>query len=467
MNLRQQKIITEAPETGNCVVYIMSRDQRVRDNFALLYAQAKAQSLQLPLVVVFNLLSTSGYRAYEHVVFMLDGLQEVERDLKKLRIPFIMCNDVSKVTLHSTLQKLQPAAIYFDFSPLKGPQRLVQTIAKKYNKSTYVVDTHNIIPIWVASDKQEFAAYTFRHKVHKNLQEFLVEPPAVLLHTYQLDHIPETLSFTEAENIIDSYPKNGISVRFKPGEKAASYHLQNFIENTLPTYATERNNIAQDNQSGLSPYLHFGHISSLRVALEVLYSTAQTPLLFTQAKMASAGDSPSATDGMNALFEEMIVRKELSDNFCYFAPHYIDFSGVPAWAQATLKAHADDPREHAYSLEQLRSAQTADEAWNASQKELLHTGKIHGYMRMYWAKKILEWTSSPEEALQYAITLNDTYSIDGGDPNGYTGILWAIAGLHDRPWAQRSIFGTIRFMNAAGLRRKFDVDTYIKKCDQL
>jgi len=170
---------------------------------------------------------------------------------------------------------------------------------------------------------------------------------------------------------------------------------------------------------------------------------------------------------MNALLEEIIVRKELSDNFCFYNKDYTSIKGAPVWAQASLKSHANDPREHLYTQEQLEACETSDEVWNAAQAEMNKTGKLHGYMRMYWAKKILEWSASPEEALKVAIYLNDKYSIDGADPNGYVGMLWSIAGLHDRPWFDRPIFGKVRYMNEAGLRRKYDVPAYIKRINEL
>jgi deoxyribodipyrimidine photo-lyase len=163
-----------------------------------------------------------------------------------------------------------------------------------------------------------------------------------------------------------------------------------------------------------------------------------------------------------AFLEELIVRKELADNYCFYNSNYDSFLGFPDWAKKTLDAHRHDKREFIYSLETLTEAKTHDDAWNAAQMQMVKTGYMHGYMRMYWAKKILEWTSSPEEALQFANTLNDQFELDGRDPNGYTGTAWAIGGVHDRPWGERPIFGMIRYMNAAGLKRKFDIGSYIR-----
>jgi len=180
-------------------------------------------------------------------------------------------------------------------------------------------------------------------------------------------------------------------------------------------------------------------------------------------KLASPGDIPSVYDGVNALLEEMVVRKELADNFCFYEKNYLSLTAGPDWAQKSLASHSLDIREYAYSRDQLENAQTHDLSWNAAQNQMRKSGKMHGYMRMYWAKKILEWSETPETALAHCIYLNDTYSIDGGDPNGYVGILWSIAGLHDRPWFDRPIFGLVRYMNEGGLMRKYDVAAYQKQ----
>ena len=213
-------------------------------------------------------------------------------------------------------------------------------------------------------------------------------------------------------------------------------------------YNLERNNPVLEAQSGLSPWLHFGQISAQRVALETLRNETDPSL--------------SAS-----FLEELIVRRELADNFCLYRPHYDSVDVFPAWAQTSLKEHLADPRPYNYSIETLEKAQTHDPLWNAAQMEMILTEKMHGWMRMYWGKKILEWSSTPEEAMQKAIFLNDRYSLDGRDPNGYAGIAWCIGGIHDRAWPSRPIFGKIRYMNAAGAKRKFDTQAYIQRVNRM
>src|SRR3990167_88257 len=450
-------VINETKHVGTCVVYVMSRDQRVQDNHALYFAQQTALAHKLPLLVCFNLFPSLKMHAREQFEFMIRGLSEVGAELSSLNIPFVTTVSSDGSTLIETLRELNPQSIYFDFSPLNGARAFAKRVSKELTASTYVVDTHNIIPAWIASDKQEFAAHTFRHKVHRHLEKYLVEPGVVIRQTINLEKMPSSVPIASLLDHVTA-PRRNIDFEAKPGTTAALQTLHSFIENKLANYAASRNDIAIDGQSELSPYLHFGSLSSLRVALEVLNATKTYPLLFQKAKMAQAGDIPNQEDGMNALFEEMIVRKELSDNFCLFAPTYDSLSAAPQWAQTTLNEHRDDVREYTYTKDQLETANTHDEAWNAAQRQLLHSGKIHGYMRMYWAKKILEWTNSPEEAFEVALYLNDAYSVDGGDPNGYVGVLWSVAGLHDRPWTERAVFGKIRYMNYAGLQRKFNLD---------
>ena len=206
----------------------------------------------------------------------------------------------------------------------------------------------------------------------------------------------------------------------------------------------DRNDPTKPGQSNLSPYFHFGQLAPQRAALA----------------------TPQAGEHSASFLEELIIRRELSDNFTYYNDRYDSFDGLAAWAQQTLNDHRNDPRDYVYSLEQWEAARIHDELWNAAQNELITTGKLHGFMRMYWAKKILEWSSSPDEALAIGIYLNDAYALDGRDPNGYVGVAWSVGGVHDRAWFERPVYGKIRYMNANGCARKFDVKSYIRRYAQ-
>jgi deoxyribodipyrimidine photo-lyase len=464
------KSIKSSSQEGKCVIYVMSRDQRVRDNHALTAAQKHATAKKLPLAVVFCLYENVGVRSREHFEFMLEGLKEVEKDLFRLNIPLILLLGSPKERLKATFHHLEPDAVYFDFNSLRGPKKLLKDLSEIENSfAIYVVDTHNVVPVWVSSDKKEVGAYTMRPKIHKKLEEYLVEPE--IIKKQNIDWPGEYKKIEELNSqigdILDKIDKSGIKLDFKPSEKEAKKHLAEFINLKLETYAVNRNDPSSGSQSDLSPYLHFGQISALRVALElrrVSLKNGSDLHFLSSPKMPKPEDAENTKQhGIDSLIEEMIVRKELADNFCYYDDNYDNLESAPGWAKNSLDKHRQDSREHLYSLEELEKAKTHDSAWNAAQKQMTTTGKMHGYMRMYWAKKVLEWTESPEQAIEFLVYLNDHYSIDGGDPNGYAGIMWSVAGIHDRPWQEREVFGVIRYMNYGGLKRKFNIEAYQKQ----
>ncbi|MCL6494432.1 MAG: deoxyribodipyrimidine photolyase, partial [Ignavibacterium sp.] len=286
-------------------------------------------------------------------------------------------------------------------------------------------------------------AYTIRPKIHKLLPEFMDDFPD-LIKMKSSELTSEKINWAEAS---DSLEINRVVEEvdwLKPGEINAQIVLKDFLDNKFDSYAEDRNDPNKNALSNLSPFLHFGQISAQRVALIVEQFYRKNP-------------------SASAFLEELIVRRELSDNYCYFNPKYDSFEGFPEWARKTLNEHRKDKREYIYSLEEFEKAKTHEELWNAAQMEMVTSGKMHGYMRMYWAKKILEWSKSPEEALSIAIYLNDKYELDGRDPNGYVGCAWSVGGVHDRAWTERPVFGKIRYMNFNGAKRKFDVQSYINK----
>lgn len=425
------------------VVYWMQREMRVEDNWALLFAQDLAQKNKVPLWIIFALRTdlTTHFGTRRMLDFMLTGLAQVEEVANKHGIGFqLLLLDPVKA-IKDFIKLKQAAVLVTDFSPLKTPRNWKTQIAHDVNIPFYEVDAHNIIPCWQLSDKQEFAAYTIRPKVHKLLNEYLTDYPTVQtmkskVNSTQTDWAKVGKKIKVIEHI-DHTP-------IKPGELEAQKALTDFLDHILDKYTKTRNDPSLDGVSNLSPYLHFGQFSAQRVALEV-------------------SKWQGAAREKEAFLEELIVRRELAENYCFYNPDYKSFAGFPDWAKKTLDDHRQDVREFNYSLQQLEQANTHDEAWNAAQKQMVITGKMHGYMRMYWAKKILEWTSSPEEAQEIAIYLNDLYELDGRDPNGYTGIAWSIGGVHDRAWFERPVFSKVRYMNLNGLKRKFDVEGYVKK----
>lgn len=441
INGKRIRLLQKGNETNGPIVYWMSRDQRVHDNWALLYAQKLALENNKHLVVVFNLVPDFLEATIRQYGFMLKGLREVESELFNYNIPLILTSGKPEEKIPDLLNSLKASILVSDFDPLKIKRIWKRDVAKKIIIPFYEVDAHNIVPCLYVSDKIEFAAYTIRPKIHKGLIEFMDE--FIPLKKMKKSEI---ISDKVDWNKIESSLKINFNVKevdwLKPGESEAEKIFDHFLKNKFENYHELRNDPTKDYQSNLSPYLHFGQISAQRIALEV-------------EKFKGNPES------QKVFLEELIVRRELSDNFCYNNKNYDSFDGFHDWAKTSLNEHRKDEREFIYTLEQFENGKTHDDLWNAAQQEVVNTGKMHGYMRMYWAKKILEWTKSPEDALQIAIYLNDKYELDGRDPNGYTGIAWSIGGVHDRPWFDRPVFGKIRYMNRNGAEKKFEVKAYI------
>jgi deoxyribodipyrimidine photo-lyase len=415
----------------------MSRDQRVRDNHGLL----RAQELGDHVHVVFCLLDRCGAASRRHFEFMLDGLEEVERDLRALGIPFSLLHGDARAVLPGFAAELGAGAVTCDFSPLRPSRHRRDALAESLEVPLIEVDSRNIVPAWVAAEKHVYAAHHLRSRHAKLLPDFLVEIP-------RLESVGNAVSTAsvdwEAARAFVRAGDHGPPIELPAGESAAHAALDDFIASRLPGYAERRGRPDVDQQSRLSAYLHFGQISCQRAVLEV-----------------KASGAPA--DDIAEFVDEAVTWRELSDNFCLYVDGYDRTKGFPNWGQSTLEDHAGDAREILYDLDAFEQADTHDVLWNAAQLEMVRTGRMHNYMRMYWAKKILEWAESPAEATRIAVLLNDRYELDGRDPNGYAGVAWSIGGVHDRPWQERAVYGKVRYMNENGARRKFDVDAYIRR----
>lgn len=378
------------------VIYIMSREFRLEDNWALIFAYNLAKQHNNNLRVIIHLDKTLYSDCQKE--FLLKGVETLKENVRNNNLKFDIVDEIDEADLQNV------GAIIVDFNPIS----LKDDFAQTQECAVFEVDSHNIIPARNISNKQEFSAATLRRKVYANLAEFLTE-------------------------FINP---------FKVKRSEALLKLDKFIQNSLDLYTEYKNNPNFDVTSHMSPYLHFGFISAHRIALEVIKSN-------------------STRENKESYLEELIVRKELSDNFCLYNKNCKNFDGISDWAKATLLAHKTDIRTYTYDLNQFEYAQTHDKLWNVIQQTLLKTGYIHGYLRMYWAKKILEWSSSPEQALEIAIYLNDKYALDGNDPNGYVGVHWSVGGLHDRPFSNRLVTGKIRYMSINGCKKKFDLKGFI------
>ncbi|WPT10567.1 Deoxyribodipyrimidine photo-lyase [Picochlorum sp. SENEW3] len=446
------------------VLYWMSRDQRVEDNWALLYAIQCAQETNQHVGVVFNLVPEFMNAGARQFVFMLEGLKSLEKKLGAKKIPFFFTQGDPVQEIPKLLQDCQASALVTDFSPLRLGREWRDGVVNAIKSSgckthVYEVDAHNIVPVWVTSDKREYAARTIRRKITDKLSEYLREYPEVPTQKLEWSGSRKPNGgAVDWNTLINHAKKKGAAVPvvtwIHPGEDAALKALmgpQGFLTKTrLSKYAAKRNDPTVPNAlSGLSPYFHFGQLSPQRAALEA-------------SKLRSAHK-----DSVEGFLEEMVIRRELSDNYCFYTPNYDSMDAAYDWAKETLNLHRNDVREHLYTYDQLERAKTHDDLWNAAQKEMVVTGKMHGFLRMYWAKKILEWTESPEQAIDYGIRLNDKWQLDGRDPNGYVGIMWSMCGIHDQGWRERPIFGKIRYMNYQGCKRKFDIQKYVSRVNEL
>lgn len=434
-----------SPRAGDYVLYWMQASHRTRFNQALDYAAERANELNLPLVVCFGLMDDYPEANLRHYVFMLQGLRDVQAALKKRGILFVIRRGQPWQVAAELAGRAALAVT--DCGYLRHQKLWRASFAKQAKCSVIQIESDVVVPVAVASSKQEFAARTFRPKIHKVWQPYLKAHKAVPIKrsSFSLDiasdiNLSDPVAAAETLKVDRSVPA---SPRFVGGEVEAQRRLKTFCTHALKNYAEGRSEPAGNGCSYLSPYLHFGHISPVDIALA-----------------AQNADAPAAD--RDAFIEELIVRRELAVNFVNYCEHYDTYAGLPAWARATLKKHANDEHEWVYSLTQLESARTHDEFWNAAQREMTSTGYMHNNMRMYWGKKILEWSPTPEDAYVRILTLNNRYFLDGRDPNAYTNVAW-IFGLHDRPWGpERSIFGLVRYMNAAGLARKFDMRRYVE-----
>jgi deoxyribodipyrimidine photo-lyase len=428
------------------VLYWMQASQRTEYNHALEYSILKANELKKPLLVFFGITDNFPEANERHYFFMLEGLKEVQSSLEK--------RGVKMVIRHESPQRgvleLSPNAclVIVDRGYLKIQKDWRRFASENIECPLAQVESDVVVPVEEASPKEEYSAFTFRSKIKKKLDQYLLplkkhKPIIDSLGTKfdsidlnNINKITSNLNIDRSVNRVDS---------FRGGAAEAKKHLENFIKNKLDHFQDLRNDPSRDYLSNMSPYLHFGQISPLYIALRVL---------------------KTKSPGKEAFLEELLVRRELSMNFVFYNNKYDSFYGLPEWAKKTLGEHKKDKREYTYTLEQLENAETHDQYWNAAQKEMKITGKMHGYMRMYWGKKILEWTKTPERAFKTALFLNNKYELDGRDPNGFTGVAWCF-GKHDRPWMERDIFGKIRYMNASGLKRKFDANQYIRKIEKL
>ncbi|MEP7274232.1 MAG: deoxyribodipyrimidine photo-lyase, partial [Acidobacteriota bacterium] len=424
---------------GRSVVYWMQRAQRGIDNPALDVAIQAANALRLPVAVFFGLHPRYPNSNLRHYSFLVDGIEENRRRIEERGCAFVFRPHPDH-DLIRFCKEVKPALVICDENPMREPEGWRRSAAEKLSSPFWTVDADVIVPTRLFP-KEEYAARTLRPKLNRLLPVFL-QQPANTRANVAWERPPTSIEIEPSRILteLECDRRTSAVPDVRGGTEAALKQLSLFINDRLASYDTSRNLPDRRGTSELSAYLHFGHIGPLTIALAV--QNADAPMV-----------------AKDAFLEELIVRRELAINFVARNPGYDTLAGCPDWGRRTLAKHAEDIRPHLYTESQLESGETSDPLWNAAQMEMVHTGRMHGYLRMYWAKKILEWTESAETAFEIAVRLNDRYELDGRDPNGYTGIAWAIGGKHDRPWAPaRTAFGNIRYMSAAGCARKFSVE---------
>lgn len=463
INIYFERPLKKKPE-GYCL-YWMQQSQRINYNHALCYAIELSNKYQLPLLVYFGLTDDFPEANERHYAFMLEGLTEVSKALEERGIGFHLVKTSPEVGIESYLK--DASFLIMDKGYLKIQRKWREMVVEKASKTSisgvYELESDLIVPIEIASKKEEYAARTFRPKLHKYLDHYAINFDLKSVDIQWSEDYLKGSNQRRSDNTnhgINEKTINGFlqsatidhSVKksdyFRGGYSEALRRLHVFIENGLPYY-DQGNSPAFVVQSGLSPYLHFGQISALEVYLFIRKVKDINIKAYT------------------GFLEQLIVRRELAFNYVYYRECYDVFETMTnPWAYRTMDLHDSDSRPYLYDLNTLENYKTQDNYWNTAMKEMVITGYMHNYMRMYWCKKIIEWTPNCKKAYETAIYLNNKYFIDGRDANSYTGVAWCF-GIHDHGWRERNVFGTLRYMNAQGLKRKFEMEKYIERIDKL
>jgi deoxyribodipyrimidine photo-lyase len=430
------------------VLYWMQQSQRAEYNHALEYAVQQANNLGLGVVVAFGLIDDYLEANLRHFTFMLEGLIETQAQLEKRGIKLVVRRGLPPdVALEFGLDA---AMIVCDRGYLKHQKIWRDKVAREANCRVIQVESDVVVPLETVSSKAEYAARTIRPKIQNHLNDYLIELKPIKVRHPTMNISLDGIDLKGSKNILTSLNIDrsvpAVTRFFKGGISQAKKIFNNFIQHRLKNYEKNHNQPQTDDISHMSMYLHFGQISPLYLTLRIRKADYH---------LASA---------KAAFLEELIVRRELAVNFVYYNRNYDNFDCLPDWARKTLSDHTKDRRAYIYTRRQFEDAKTHDSYWNAAMQEMKHTGFMHNYMRMYWGKKILEWSSSPEVAFRNTLAINNKYFLDGRDPNSYAGVAW-IYGVHDRAWPQRPIYGKVRCMMAAGLERKCDIRGYVSKVE--
>ena len=462
----------------SCVVYWMVASRRASWNFALDRAAEHSTNLGLPLIILEALRCDYPWASERLHRFIIQGMVDNRKALDgtpAVYFPFVEDSRGQGRGLLQTLAEGAAVVVTDDYPTFFLPE-MIDAAGSRIDVRLEAVDANGLMPM-SAFDREFATAYSFRRAVQKCLVQHidelpLMEPCLDLPAAIDLPRsITETWPVADLEGL--SKPRDGLagipidhSVSAAPvdgGAEAARKAMENFLDDRLEHYGERRNRPDEQGSSGLSPYLHFGHISSHEVFIELMRRQGWSPDDVIPPANGRRAGWWGVSKGAEAFLDQLITWRELGFNVCRHRKDHDSWDSLPDWARLTLEQHARDPRESEYTLDEFAASATHDELWNAAQTQLRREGTIHNYLRMLWGKKILEWTADPRESLEIMFELNNRYALDGRDPNSSTGIMWVL-GRHDRPWGpERPIFGKVRYMSSANTRRKMSVTEYIRR----
>jgi deoxyribodipyrimidine photo-lyase len=445
---RVQNLNEAEVREGGYVLYWMQSSQRAEQNHALEYAVQRANDLDQRLLVVFGLTDDYPEANLRHYTFMLEGLKDAQEAIEKRGIEMVVREgSPEEVALEAGKDA---SLIVTDRGYMRPQKKWREKVAREADCLVTQVESDVVVPVELASGKQEHAARTLRPKIQAYLEDFLVALRPTKVEKRSTNMQEDGLDLSDVEKVLDGMDLDrsvgALSHLYKGGNSEAKKLFRRFLKQGLGDYDANRNQPQTDYVSHMSKYLHFGHVSPTWLAF--------------QAREASA-----KRDNIESFVEELVVRRELSMNFVFYNDDYDSYSNLPGWARKTLEEHKSDEREYTYTRKQLENAETHDEYWNAAMKEMVHTGYMHNYMRMYWGKKILEWSNTPEHAYKTTLYLNNKYFLDGRDPNSFANVAW-VFGQHDRGWTEREVYGKVRYMSSGGLERKTKPDQYVEKVEE-
>ena len=433
---------------GGYVLYWMQSSQRAEQNHALEYAVQRANDLDQRLLVVFGLTDDYPEANLRHYTFMLEGLKDAQEALYKRGIEMVVREgSPEEVALEAGKNA---SLIVTDRGYMRPQKKWREKVAREADCLVTQVESDVVVPVELASGKQEHAARTLRPKIQEYLEDYLVALRPTRVEKRSKNMQEDGLDLSDVEKVLDGMDLDrsvgALSHLHKGGNSEAKKIFRRFLKQGLGGYYANRNQPQTDYASHMSKYLHFGHVSPIWLALQ-------------------ARETSAKRDNIESFVEELVVRRELSMNFVFYNNDYDSYSNLPGWARKSLEEHKGDEREYTYTRKQLENAETHDEYWNAAMKEMVHTGYMHNYMRMYWGKKILEWSNTPEHAYKTTLYLNNKYFLDGRDPNSFANVAW-VFGQHDRGWTEREVYGKVRYMSSGGLERKTKPDQYVEKVEE-